>query len=130
MSALLVVRWIHLVAAATWLGGLLTLAALIPALRKAGAERALLQAAARQFARVSWVAMGIAVLTGLTQVAWMGLPWSYTRLQVKVGLVLTAIAIALGHQLTARNSSPALRGALQGVILLVSLGIFAAAVAI
>lgn len=128
--SLLVLRWIHLIAAATWLGGMITLAALVVALRKAGAERELLQAAARQFARVSWTAMVVAVATGLGQVVLIGLPWSYTALQVKVGLVAAAIALALGHQLTARDSSPAVRGAIQGVLLLLSLGIFAAAVAI
>lgn len=54
MDTLAVVRWVHLVAAAVWLGGLITLAALVVALRREGADRALLQASARMFARVSW----------------------------------------------------------------------------
>ncbi len=127
---LLVLRWIHLIAAAVWLGGMITLAALVVALRKEGAERALLQAAARQFARVSWTAMAIAIATGLGQVYVMGLPWSYRALQMKVTVVAVAVTIAAGHQVTARESSPRTRGMIQGLLLLVSLGIFAAAVAI
>ena len=128
--ALLVLRGIHLVAAAIWLGGLITLAALVPALRSVGADRATLQAAARQFARVSWVAMAIAVATGLGQVAMLHLPWSYRPLQAKVAIVTVAVLVSAGHQVTARGSNPAARGDIQGLILLASLGIYAAAVQI
>lgn len=130
MTPLLLARFVHLVAAGTWTGGLVVLGALVPALRSAGADRPMLQAAARRFAVVSWVAMLVAVSTGLLQVWWMGLPWAYGRLQLKVGLVGLTIAIALTHQLTARSTGPALRGVLQGLILVASLGVFAAAVAL
>ena len=88
-------RWIHLVAAAVWLGGLVTLAASVMALRRAGAPREHLQAVARQFGRVSWTAMLLAVLTGLGQVQILGLSWSYPRLQMKVALVGAVIAVRL-----------------------------------
>lgn len=130
MDALLFIRWLHLLAAATWTGGLIVLAALIMALRRAGAERELLRAAARQFGRVSWTAMLIAVLTGIAQVHLMTLPWSYGRLHIKLGLVGLAIVIAGIHQFTAAQSSPAARGIIQLVILIVSLAIFGAAVAL
>lgn len=130
MTGLLLLRWIHLVAAAVWTGGLIVLAALVMALRREGVDRAVLQATARQFARVSWTAMIVAIVTGLGQVWWMRLPWTYGRLHTKIGVVTLAVALALFHQLTARRTGPALRGVLQLVILLVSLGIFAAAVAL
>lgn len=130
MTSLLVIRWIHLVAAATWMGGLVVLGPLVMTLRKEGVGREGLRAAARQFARVTWVAMGIAVATGLLQVVWMHLPWSYGRLHIKLGAVGLTIAIALFHQLTARRSSPAVRGVFQLSILVSSLGVFAAAVAL
>lgn len=128
LTALPWIRFVHLVAAAVWTGGLLVLGALVMALRKEGAERAILQAAARQFARVSWVAMVIAVTTGLAQVYALHLPWTYQALQLKVGLVSLAVVLAAGHQLTARTTSPAARGVVQLLIMVVSLGIFAAAV--
>ncbi len=125
-----IVRWLHLMAAATWTGGLVTLAALVVVLRRAGAERALLQAAARGFAAVSWTAMAIAIPTGLLQVSLMGLPWSYGRLHLKLAMVVLTVLLAGGHQLTARRSSPRARGMIQAAILLASLGVFAAAVAL
>ena len=120
-----VLRFFHLLGAMVWVGGLITLGALVPAMRRAGADRALLQAAARQFGRVSWVAFAVAVLTG----GWVvidfldapALPW-------KLGTVALAGALALWHQLGAREQSPRTRGILQGLILLASLGIVAAAI--
>ena len=69
MSADEALLWIHIVAASVWVGGLITLAALVTALRRAGAERPLLQAMARRFGVVSWAAMATAVVTGLTLTA-------------------------------------------------------------
>jgi len=129
------VRWLHLLAAAVWTGGLITLGALVPALRKAGADRPMLQATAKQFGRVSWSAMAVSLVTGVIQVLRLDLSTSLQtefgkRLFVKLLLVALAAALAFGHQLTARNTSAAVRGIIQGLILLVSLGIFAAAVAL
>lgn len=124
------IRVIHLLAAATWTGGMLTLAFLVVALRKADASREHLQAAARMFGWVSWSAMAIAIATGLTQVVLLRLPWTYGRLHVKIGVVALAVAIAGFHQLTAKRTSPRMRGMIQGLLILVSVGIFVAAVAL
>ena len=115
----------HLVGAAVWLGGLMTVGALVPALRRAGAERLQLQAMARQFGRVSWAAMAISVATGVWLIDETGRQWA--DLSLKAGLVVVAIALAGIHQLTARRSTAAQRGALQGLILVASLAIFAVA---
>lgn len=130
MTTLLIVRWIHLVAAATWLGGLVVMGPLVFSLRRAGADTEMLRAAARGFGRVTWIAMAVAVVTGLAQVHLLMLPWAYGRLHWKLGAVALAVALAGFHQLTARTASPRSRGAVQGLILLASLGIFAAAVAL
>lgn len=130
MTTLLVLRWLHLVAAATWTGGLIVLAALLLALRRAGAERALLQATARQFGKVSWVAMAIALGTGIAQVEMYGWPWTYERLHAKLGLVALTVVLAFWHQRTAAKSSPKARGIVQLLILLSSLAVFGAAVAL
>jgi putative copper export protein len=121
-------RWVHLVAAAVWLGGLVVLAASVMALRRAGAPREHLQAVARQFGRVSWTAMILAVVTGLGQVQLLGFPWGYSRLQVKVALVATVIGVAFAHTLTAKRSPPAVRGIVESTILLLSFAIYWAAV--
>ncbi len=124
------VHFVHLVAAATWLGGMITLAAVVGALRKAGVERTVIVAAARAFARVSWPALLLAIATGLAQVHMLALPWSYRPLAVKIALVAVTAAVAVGHVRYARRLAPAARGALEGVLLLLTLAIFLAAVTI
>jgi len=124
------VRYVHLLAAALWMGGLVTMWAIVSVLRKAGAERPLLRAAARRFGWISWAAIAVAIATGLGQVLLMGLPWTYWRLHMKMGLVALTALVALVHQLTAHRTSPAARGVIEGLILLLSLGIFAAAVSL
>jgi len=130
MDPLPLVRWLHLMAAATWTGGLIVLAAAVVGLRRAGADRSLLQAVARSFGHVSWVAMAIAVPTGILQVVWMQLPWTYSRLHIKIGAVAAVILMAAFHQATARRASPRARGMIQAAIMLTSAGVFAAAVAL
>ena len=117
--------FLHLVGAAVWLGGTITVGTLVPALRKAGVDRPQLQAMARQFGRVSWVAIGLAALSGIWLVSETGREWG--DLNFKVGFVIATLALAVFHQLTARRSSAAQRGAIQGLILLASLAIFAVA---
>ncbi|NND83601.1 MAG: DUF4149 domain-containing protein [Acidimicrobiia bacterium] len=129
-------RFGHLLGAAVWTGGLVVLAFVVTALRRAGAERPHLQAMAKTFGRVSWTAMALALVTGVIQVL------EYDReatnpnspfgraLFVKLLLVGLAAALALGHQMTAGSASPRARGIVQALILLVSVGIFAAATAL
>jgi putative copper export protein len=121
------ILWLHLVAAGVWLGGLITLGALVTAVRTAGVDRTVLQAMARQFGRVSWTAMGIAVLSG----AWMAIDFlDEPMLAVKVGVVALTAGLAGWHQFAARDQSPRMRGILQGLILVSSLATFAVAVAL
>jgi uncharacterized membrane protein len=127
---LLVVRWVHLLAAATWVGGLIVLGPLIVALRRAEATPDQLRAAARAFSAVTWPAMALAIATGLAQVVLLPLPWSYPRLHAKLAAVALAVALAGVHQATARTASPAVRRASQLGIVLASLAVVAAAVSI
>jgi uncharacterized membrane protein len=122
--------WVHLLAAATWTGGLIVLPFLILALRRAGAARAVTQAVARQFSRVTWSAMGIAVATGLLQLKFLHLPWSTPAVERKVLAVGAVILVALVHTRTARRSSPSVRGALEALILTGSVILFRLGVAI
>jgi len=124
------IHFVHLVAAATWLGGMITLAVVVAGLRKAGADRPVIIAAARAFARVSWPALVIAIATGLTQVHMLHLPWSYRPLTIKMGLVAVTALVALGHVRFAKRLAPAARGALEGILLLLTLAIFLAAASI
>jgi uncharacterized membrane protein len=120
-------KWIHLIAAAVWTGGLITLAFLVVALRRADAGRAQIRAVARAFGRLSWTALAIAVATGVWQMDVND--YAYSIVTLKLTLAGIAAGLALLHQLTSRFVSPALRGIGQAVILLVSILIFGAAVA-
>lgn len=128
------IRYLHLLAAAVWTGGLLVLAFTVLALRRAGAERPQLQAAARMFSYLSWTAMTVSVGTGTLILLRYGSAATNLRTTfgqavfLKVSLVGIAIALALWHQMTAGTTSARTRGVFQGLILLVSLAIFAAAV--
>ena len=109
------------------MGGLITLAALVAAARREGVDRSVLQAMARMFGRVSWTAMGVAVLSG----AWLAIDYlADPALAVKVGTVALTAGLAAWHQFAAAEQSPRARGILQGLILVSSLGIVAAAVAL
>ena len=121
------VLWLHLVSASVWVGGLVTLGALVAAVRREGVDRSVLQAMARMFSRLSWSAMGVAFLTG----AWMSIDLvGEPALAVKLATVVVTAALAAYHQVAARNQSARTRGILQGLILISSLGIVAAAVAL
>ncbi len=56
--------FLHVLAATIWVGGQLTLAALVPALRGLGGGQ-VVGAAARRFNQVAWPAFGVLVLTGV-----------------------------------------------------------------
>jgi uncharacterized membrane protein len=121
------VRWLHLVAAATWLGGAITLGFLVVALRRQNVDRSVLQAVARMFARVSWMAMAVAVATGVTQVEVLHLPWTHSPLLYKLGIVAVTVALTAVHQRLAKHLTGASRGALEAALLISSLAIFWAA---
>jgi uncharacterized membrane protein len=59
--------FIHVLAATIWVGGQLTLAALVPVLRAAGAD--VPGQAARMFGRLAWSAFAVLVATGIWNMA-------------------------------------------------------------
>jgi putative copper export protein len=59
--------FLHVLAATVWVGGQLTLAALVPVLRGAGTE--VPRTAARRFNQVAWPAFGVLLATGAWNLA-------------------------------------------------------------
>jgi len=59
--------FLHVLAATIWVGGQLTLGALVPVLRRAGAD--IPRLAARQFGRVAWTAFAVLIATGFWNLA-------------------------------------------------------------
>jgi len=110
--------YIHLLSATVWVGGLVVLAGLVPAVRKTTDDRSVIQAIAKRFGVMSWTALGLLVLTGTSMVfdrVWTG------TLIAKIGLVMLSALLAVWHTMAAREQSPAVRGAIQGVILILAL---------
>lgn len=126
MSDLEIVKAIHLVAASIWTGGLVVLAFSVTAIRSATDDTEVLRSVARMFARVSWVSMGVAVVSGV----WLYLFWNLdaSDLSLKWALIGVSIVLVLGHQLTARRTPPAIRGITQLIIIVLAIGIFVVAV--
>ncbi|HET6816754.1 MAG TPA: hypothetical protein VFH66_05960 [Mycobacteriales bacterium] len=59
--------FLHVLAATIWVGGQITLGALVPVLRRAGAD--LPRLVARQFGRVAWTAFAVLIATGIWNMA-------------------------------------------------------------
>lgn len=97
----LLLRWIHVLAAVTWIGGMLFIAlVLVPVTRRLQdpALRArLVHETGMRFRTVGWIALAVLVATGLGNL-WLfpTFLWS-PRLHAKLGLVLVALVLAVIH---------------------------------
>ena len=116
--------FLHVVAAAIWVGGQIALAGIVPVARRLGGLE-VTRAVARRFQLVAWPAFAVLITTGVWNLVAekVGDQSSQylTTLLVKLLLVGVSGACALGHILVARRS-PALGGALAGLALLAALG--------
>lgn len=114
--------FLHVLAATVWVGGQLTLAALVPTLRSLGTD--LPRAAARRFNEVAWPAFGVLLVTGVWNIAAeldKGTGAYRTTLVVKVAVVaLSGITAAL-HARAKSTTGLAIFGALTGLSALAAL---------
>jgi putative copper export protein len=114
--------FLHVLAATIWVGGQLTLAALVPVLRRLGGE--IPRAAARAFNRVAWPAFAVLVLTGVWNViAERGkITGSYeVTLVVKLVVVVISGVTAALHARARSAKGLAVFGALTGISALAAL---------
>lgn len=114
--------FLHVLAATVWVGGQLTLAALVPALRRLGTE--VPRAAARRFNQVAWPAFVILVVTGAWNIAAVRgqITGSYrTTLIVKLAVVVISGLTAALHARSRRPAPVAVFGALTGISALAAL---------
>ena len=103
------------------MGGQLTLAALVPALRRLGSE--VPRAAARRFNVVAWPAYGVLIVTGVWNIAAVGPMMASYRATLIAKLVVVA-ASGITAVLHARSKSTvrlAVWGALTGLTALAAL---------
>lgn len=114
--------FLHLLAAAVWVGGQLVLGGLVSTLRGISPEAP--GVAARQFARIAWPAYAVLLVTGVWNVAAVGTDVSddYRRtLVLKVIAVLLSGAAALAHARATSRRGLAVGGALTGLFALLAL---------
>ena len=107
--------FLHVLAATVWVGGQITLAALVPALRGSGRE--VTRVAARAFARVAWPAFAVLLVTGVWNVLAerdRGTAYRHT-LAVKLVLVALSGVAAFLHARAASRTGLAVWGALTGL---------------
>jgi putative copper export protein len=120
---------VHVLAAAVWVGGQLTLAGLVPTARGLGegAPRSLAQA----FARIQWPAYALLVITGLWNVSATnsGQPRAWkVVLGVKIAVVLVAGLSAWLHSRARTRTGLAAWGAVTALssVAALALGVFLA----
>lgn len=97
---MLLIRWLHVLAAVTWIGGMvfvaLVLAPLLRRLPQAPVRVELLSAVGRRFRAVGWIAMGLLVATGVAMLVLTGRPIGPV-LGAKLALVAVMLALAALH---------------------------------
>ena len=108
--------FLHVLAATIWVGGQLTLAGLVPALRAAAPDAPRL--AAQRFGRIAWSAYAVLLATGAWNVAAESgeVHGAYrTTLEVKIAVVLASGAAAWLHARARSRAGLAVFGALSGL---------------
>ena len=116
--------FLHVLAASIWVGGQLTLAALVPVLRRFGADAP--GVVARRFNQVAWTAFVILIVTGIWNIvavrSQIDHSASYrTTLSVKLAVVAVSGVAAALHIRSRTARSRAVFGALTGLSALAAL---------
>jgi len=114
--------FLHVLAATIWVGGQITLAALVPVLRRLGAD--IPRTAARRFNLIAWPAFGVLVLTGIWNIVAVRsqISGSYeTTLVVKLIVVVISGITAALHARARSTVWVAVFGALTGISALAAL---------
>ena len=114
---------LHVLAAAVWVGGQITLAGLLPAVRRLGESAP--STLARRFATLAWPAYAVLVVTGIWNVA-ASHPGRHTTawkavLAAKIATVLLAGVASLLHSRAVSRSALAAWGSISGLTSLAAL---------
>ncbi len=84
--------FLHLLAAAVWVGGQVVLGGLVPRVRKSNPEA--LKTIANGFARVAWPAFAVSVVTGMWSILDIDVSAMDTDYHVTLSLKITLVAVA------------------------------------
>lgn len=108
---------IHVLAAAVWVGGQITLGGLVPSIKKVSAEA--ITAATVAFGRLSWPAFWILVLTGFWNIGAVNMNAQSTAwkiaLYVKIVIVVISGGSAYLHTKAKSKKGLAIWGAISGL---------------
>lgn len=108
---------LHVLAAAVFVGGQLTMVGLLPDLRRIGGDATV--RVARAFAKVSWPAFFVLVLTGIWNVSAVRASHSTSSwkavLMIKIAVVVLAGVAAWLHQRSTSKKSLAIWGSVTGI---------------
>lgn len=115
--------FLHVLAATVWVGGQLTLAALVPVLRPLGKDAPRL--VARKFNTIAWPAFAILIVTGIWNITAVGFSdetaaWRHT-LEIKLVIVAASGLTAYLHTRARSRVGLATWGALTGLTALAAL---------
>lgn len=98
---MLLVRWIHVLSAITWIGGMFFIALVaVPVTRRmtdASLRRTLIQQMGVRFRAVGWIALTLLVVTGLINLWIYPFLLSSPRFLWKLGLVIWALLLSAIH---------------------------------
>lgn len=111
--------FLHVLAATIWVGGQLTLAALVPVLRRAGVD--VPQMAARRFGRLAWAAFVVLIGTGIWNIVDYpdkAAPGYHTTIAIKLVFVALSGIGAYVHQRGGSRAALAVGGAVTGLFAL------------
>jgi uncharacterized membrane protein len=112
----LIVRWLHVLAMAFFVGGQLFLAVAVVPVERRAPDRERLRAIARRFGWGSLIALVVLVITGSAMAGHFG-DWGRRELSIKLGLVAVVAALTIWHMRRPANH------ALEGLIFVLSLAI-------
>ena len=97
----LFVRWVHVLSAITWVGGMLFIAlVLVPVTRKLedpSLRTRLVQETGRRFRTIGWIALALLVFTGLLNLWGQPFLLRAPRFHWKLGLVVLALLLSAFH---------------------------------
>ena len=115
ITAVQVRLFLHVLAATIWVGGMFTLAGLLPTVRTLGEDAP--AAVARAFNRVAWPAFGVLIATGIWNLVAEGDRGSAyrTTLMIKLTVVAASGETAFLHARATSRRGMAVFGALTGL---------------
>ena len=114
MTGWLIVRWLHVLAMAFFVGGQLFLAAAVVPVERRAPDRERLRAIARRFGWGSLIALVVLVITGSALAGHFG-DWGRRELSIKLALVAVVAVVTVWHMRRPNNH------ALEGLVFVLSL---------